>query len=70
MTFKSETLFLLYHEEPCQHLRFENGVLVTREQVMGGMGSRITRRLQGDKMITEGNVVGKANKFKIIFSRD
>jgi hypothetical protein len=35
----------------------------------GGVESRITRRVEGDKMIVEGNVVGKDNKFKIILAR-
>jgi hypothetical protein len=38
--------------------------------VMGGVESRITRRLEGEKMIMEGNVVGKKNKFKIFFARE
>jgi hypothetical protein len=37
---------------------------------MGGVESRITRGLEGDKIIMEGNVVGKENKFKIIFARE
>ena len=43
---------------------------MTKEKVMGGVESRITRRLEGDKMIMEGNVVGKENKFKINFARE
>ena len=37
--------------------------------MIGGVESSITRRVEGDKMIMEGNVVGKDNKFRIIFAK-
>merc|ERR1712212_325433 len=49
--------------------KFANGVLHTKEKVTGGVESSITRRVEGDKMIMEGNVVGKDNKFRIIFAK-
>ena len=39
------------------------------QKVSGGVVSSITRKVEGNKMIMEGNVVGKENKFRIIFSR-
>ena len=68
MTFKFDSyshLVLFYKYS----IRFEDGILLTKEKVTGGVESKISRKLEGEQMIMEGNVVGKENKFKMVFAR-
>ena len=68
MTFKfdSYSYLILFYK---YFIRFEDGILLTKEKVMGGVESHISRKLEGEQLIMEGNVVGKENKFKMVFAR-